>query len=265
MDSRDEALLCARLTELDGRAEKGTFCYTRYLTPHELAVAFRQPAHSARFAWGGWAEAERKRIFFVPDYAGEPEENTAEGWLDLLAPLFGEELDEATVRVQIQGSGFRTLAHRDYLGAILGLGLERAALGDVVVCGDNAAAVFCDEKIAQFLETALERIGADRVRVSRAAKDAPLPPRATRPIHDTVASPRLDCVVAALLNLSREKAQTMIRSGEVEVNFLSECRTDVEICAGDMLSLRGYGRFRIRDFDGTTKRGRLRLSAEQFV
>ena len=265
METREEALLRARLEELDARAEKGNFCYTRYLTPHELAVARRVPGRSVRFVWGGWHEAERKRIFFVPDYAGKPEEDTPEAWCAQLTMLFGEELFDAVTRLQITGSGYRVLAHRDYLGAILALGLERSALGDVVVIDEHSAAVFCDAKLADYLTTALERIGADKVKAARIDNGAPLPPRATRPIQDTIASPRLDCVVAALTGLSREKAQAMIRGGAVEANFMPAAKIDAEVCAGDMLSLRGYGRFVIRAFDGVTKRGRLRLLAEQYV
>ncbi|MBQ8397093.1 MAG: hypothetical protein IJX53_02710 [Clostridia bacterium] len=265
MEARDEALFRARLAELDGRAGQGSLSFTRYLTPHELAVARTIPGRSTRFVWGGWPDAERKRIFFVPDYAGEPEADTAEGWLELLAPFFGDEIADAVTRVRITGSGYRVLNHRDYLGSILALGLERSALGDIVIIDDYSAALFCDARIADYLSTTLERIGADKVKIVRDDSGAPLPLRATRPIHDTIASPRLDCVVAALTNLAREKAQTMIRAGEVEVNFFPETRTDAEVREGDMLSLRGCGRFVVRAFDGETRRGRLRLLAEQYV
>lgn len=265
MEARDEALFRARLAELDGRAGQGRLSYTRYLTPHELAVARTIPGQTARFVWGGWPDAERKRIFFVPDYAGEPEDDTPEGWLAQLEIFFGEELADAVTRVRITGSGYRVLNHRDYLGSILALGLERSALGDIVIIDDCSAALFCDARIADYLSTALERIGADKVKITRDTSGEALPPRATRPIRDTIASPRLDCVVAAMTNLSREKAQAMIRVGEVEVNFFPETRTDAEVHEGDMLSLRGYGRFVVRAFDGETRRGRLRLLAEQYV
>ncbi len=265
MEARDEALFRARLGELDSRAGQGSLSFTRYLTPHELAVARTIPGRAPRFVWGGWPDAERKRIFFIPDYAGEPDADTPDAWLDLLAPFFGDEIADAVTRVRISGSGYRVLGHRDYLGSILALGLERSALGDIVLIDDYSAVLFCDARIADYLSTALERIGADKVKIARDDGGEPLPPRATRPIHDTIASPRLDCVVAAMTNLSREKAQAMIRVGEVEVNFLPETRTDAEVREGDMLSLRGYGRFVVRAFDGETRRGRLRLLAEQYV
>lgn len=265
MERNEDAMLAARLEELAARAAKGDFCHSRYLTPRERMTAGRMPAPVSRFAWGGWADAERKRIFFVPDYVGEPASDSDEDWLAMLSPIFGEEMNAAVCRLVIRGSGFRTLTHRDYLGSILALGIERTALGDVVVVDPHTAVLFCDETIAAYLTTALERVGSDKVRVERDTVGIELPARATRPISDTIASPRLDCVVAALINLSREKAQTMIRAGEVELDFMPEQRTDAEVAEGAQISLRGYGRFVIRSIGGTTRRGRLRLAAEQYV
>ncbi|MBR6709699.1 MAG: hypothetical protein IKL84_08495 [Clostridia bacterium] len=265
MERNEDTMLAARLEELSARAAKGDFCFSRYLTPREQMFAARIPARTARFVWGGWEDAERKRIFFVPDYVGEPDEVSDDAWLTLLSPFFGEEMQAAVTRLVMRGSGFRTLTHRDYLGSILALGLERTALGDVVVVDPHTAVLFCDETLAAYLESALERVGNDKVNLSRDSGSIVLPPRATRPISDTIASPRLDCVVAALINLSREKAQMMIRSGEVELDFAPEQRTDAEVAEGAQISLRGYGRFVIRTIGGLTKRGRLRLMAEQYI
>ena len=84
-------------------------------------------------------------------------------------------------------------------------------------------------------------------------------------IHDTVASERLDCILAALTNLSREKAQGMIRAGLVEVDFLTEQRPDRAVPEGAMLSVRGYGRYEVIGTDGVTRKGRLRLHAKKFI
>ncbi len=265
MERGETALFCARIEEFDELAERGEFCFTRYLTPREQMQARSVRGRVRRFVWGGYPDAERRRIFFVPDYVGEID---GEGELDALGGLaayFPEELSAALTRLHIAGSGFRHLTHRDYLGSVLALGIERDVLGDIVVLNDYSAVLFCDDKIAAYLLTALERIGNDKVKVSLASDDISLPPRATRPISDTIASPRLDCVVAALINLSREKAQMMIRSSEVELNFAPEQRTDAEVREGDMLSLRGHGRFRICSIGTQTKRGRLRLSAAQYI
>jgi RNA-binding protein YlmH len=85
------------------------------------------------------------------------------------------------------------------------------------------------------------------------------------PISDTVASPRLDCIVGALCSLSREKARATVESGLVELDFEREERPDRTVSAPCIISVRGYGRFRINSVSDMTKKGRYRLNAEKFV
>ena len=80
-----------------------------------------------------------------------------------------------------------------------------------------------------------------------------------------MASKRLDCVVGALTNLSREKAQALIKTGLCEVNYLVEQRVDAEVKTPCVISARGYGKFNVLSFDGETKRARLRLVAQKYV
>ena len=126
----------------------------------------------------------------------------------------------------------------------------------------------CHEKVhtADFLCTALEKVASDTVKCAiYTLDDSFTDGRSYRPIHDTVASPRLDCVVAALTNLSRDGAQNAIRGGTVEVDFACEERTDRILTPPATISVRGYGRYILRAFDGETTKGRLRLRADQLV
>ena len=86
-----------------------------------------------------------------------------------------------------------------------------------------------------------------------------------RPIRDTVASPRLDAVVASLTNLSREQAQNTVRSGLVEVDYEPVERTDLLLTPPAVISVRGHGRFVLRGFDGQNRKGRLRLLADKLI
>ena len=92
-----------------------------------------------------------------------------------------------------------------------------------------------------------------------------VPPRRTEPWNDTVASPRLDAVVASLCRLSREKAHTAVTGGLVEVDFALRERPDFFLEAPCLISVRGFGRYRILSLLEETKKGRLRLVAERFV
>ena len=108
-------------------------------------------------------------------------------------------------------------------------------------------------------------MASDTVKVSRMeAGQAVSVPRRFEPVSDTVASPRLDCVVAALANVSREKAQAAVREGLCEVDYLPVEACDVQLEPPCILSVRGVGKFRLLSLSGPTKKGRLRLTAEKY-
>ena len=259
----------ARLEDLLAKSQRGSVAVSSFLTPGERKQAERflnrKGIRRLGLFWGGYPEAERTCLYLLPSFY-----EALEDWI----PAEGSDpkealpdLDEdAVMGVLIRGSGFRKLSHRDYLGSVLGLGLERDAMGDVAVQNDREAVVFCRRRMGEFLIQALEKVASDTVRceaytVNEAFTDG----RRYKPISDTVASPRLDCVVAALTNLSREDAQIAVRSGLVEVDFEEEERVDRLMTPPATVSVRGHGRYVLRSFDGETKKGRLRLRADQLV
>ncbi len=268
--SRD--LLEARLSDAVEKSRRGEVAGLPFLTPRERRAAERYlrmcGAWEAAWFWGGYGGAERACLFLLPDYLlaaleGErvPEDDDA-----AVLALLEEEVGEAVQAVRIKGSGYRVLAHRDYLGSILALGLERDALGDIAVQNEHEAVVFCPRLMLPFLTENLCRIGSDSVHCTPYVPDGSFTDgRKYRPIRDTVASPRLDCVVAALTNLSRDAAQRAVRSGLVEVDFEPEERVDVILTPPATVSVRGYGRFILRSFDGETRKGRLRMCADQMI
>ena len=274
--SEDIRLLLARVEDLCDRGTRGEAGVSAYLTPREAKYA-RAHLSSRLLAgtavlWGGYTCAERVRVFILPDYTEglvDPEALTSdpvaalrEAGLDDLS----DTLRDAVCPVQVRGSGFRELTHRDYLGSVLGLGLERDAIGDILIPDSHSAILLTDTRVRDFLETSLEKVATDTVKVSRLPEGIPLQgTRRLQPITDTVASQRLDCVVAALCNLSREKSQMAVKSGIVELDYeaCEACDTTVEAPA--VISVRGYGKFAVHAFDGTTRKGRIRLSAGKYI
>lgn len=261
-----QKLLASRAEDYLKMADRGELVCGNFLTPSEAAyVAFRMKELGAQdrfFLFGGYEEAERKRLFVLPsflsDIDGEPEEKARS--------YFPNDLADSIRSVKIQGSGYRTLSHRDYLGSLLALGIERCALGDIVVLDDHSAVVFCTDKIFDFLIENIDRIASDKVTATEYADISELEiKREYLPISDTVASNRLDCIVGALTNLSREKAQAAIKSGLCEVNYLPEDRCDLSLSIPSTISVRGYGKYDVLSFDGETKRGRLRMTARKYV
>ena len=267
-NSRD--MFEARLEDAIRKCTSGSVAHIPFLTMRERRRAERmldvRGMRGAHWFWGGHTDAERACLFLLPEYlvAILPEE-TAEREVALFDYL-AEELTDAVVSIFIKGSGFRKLTHRDYLGAILGLGIERDAIGDIAVQDEHSAILFCPRTLAGFLLGELTKVGADSVRCRECVIDETFTDgKNYRPISDTVASPRLDCVVAALCNLSREAAQSAVRSGLVEVDFEPEERVDTVLEPPITVSVRGHGRFILRSFDGETRKGRLRLKADQLV
>lgn len=267
-DRESRTPLEARLEDYLRKSERGTVAVSSFLTPGERRQAERFLAQKGRgnlcLFWGGYREAERTCLYVLPPYYEDmPDWIPAAG--EDPSHLLSDE-DDRVVAVRIVGSGFRVLSHRDYLGSLLGLGLERDALGDVAVQNDHEAVVFCRRKPADFLTVALEKVASDTVRCEAYTPDEAFTDgRRYKPISDTVASPRLDCVVAALTNLSREDAQNAVRGGLVEVDFEAEERVDRMLTPPATISVRGFGRFILRSFDGETKKGRLRLRADQLI
>ena len=244
---------------------------------YEVAMGdFLSPAEAARVGvflrtastdaipvfYGGYSGAERTRLLVLPSYM-QPE-NGVSG--DTLKAAFPEVADEAVSALRIEGSGFKVLSHRDYMGSVLGLGIERSVIGDIVTEGDFGALMFCVPSIVPYITGELRKIGSDSVKVTEVA----LPPdfrveRQFETVRDTIASARLDCIVAALAGLSREKAQNAIRGEQVEVDHLTESRVDRTVGEGSTVTVRHVGKFIIRSTEDVTRRGRYRLVADKYI
>ena len=188
---------------------------------------------------GGYAGAERQRALLCHrDFAGTPG---------------GYEI--ACISAAWNGQ-FAHLLHRDVLGAVMGLGIDRSSIGDILVASDTAK-IICDMKIADFLCENLTAIGAVHVAAERAELEeiAPREER-TKEIRATVASLRLDAIVAAGFGISRSRAADDISSDKVKLNWQSAGSASKNIRQGDVLSMRGRGRVEVTEVRGQTKKGR---------
>ena len=257
--SGNEELLVQRARDLAERAQRGEITYTSFLTPGEQARLMRTLSAYAAVPYGGYEGAERRRIFFLPPYLVDADE-------ELQRACLAEAFAESVIPMEICGSGYRDLTHRDFLGALLHLGVERDRLGDLCALDKAHAIFFCDRVLSRFFTEHLERVANDAVRLQYAT----LPPdfdggRQYAPVSDTVASPRADAVVAALANLSREKAQALFREGRVELDYEPEERFDRTVCDGCVIVIRGYGKFIVRSLSDQTRKGRYRLLADRYV
>ena len=140
--SKEIRLATGRIDDLSVRRDNGEIVFSDFLTPREQHFLERYltscgRGNTVRF-YGGFHGAERRIACFLPDYLLEMLDGYEKG-SDEEALFFRENLDEAIVMLEIRGSGYRTITHRDVLGAVLGLGIERDAIGDILLLdGDRS-------------------------------------------------------------------------------------------------------------------------------
>ena len=230
-----------------------------FLSPRELhfASVYLRRSGMGFVSFGGYDGAERQRIYVLPEY------------MESVEDVYGLEafgvLHEISA-VKVIPSGYRKLIHRDFLGSVLGLGIERSVIGDILVDDDSTAVIFCDSIMGDFLVSSLCKVANDKVSASLVALDGIQPTeRRFAQINDTVASPRIDCIVGALCSISRERAKETVVAGLVEINFEPEERPDRIVEAPALVSVRGYRRHRVVAVSDVTKKGRYRLTAEKFL
>ena len=259
MDFKRDEVFYSRLEDLKRCANRGNLGISAFFSPREIFLAEEYLKRGGiEFAFfGGYEDAERKKCYILPEFMGEVEHISQ-------VCEYGYSLEIAAL--SIKGSGFEKLSHRAIMGSILGLGIERDVVGDIVLQSENEAVFFCDARLVDFFVANLERIGRDKVKVCQIdVADVELPKKKFLQVSDTIASARLDCIVAALCSLSRERAKERIENSLVELNFELEERPDREVLAPAIISIRGVGKFRVLSVSDKTKKGRYRLLAEKYL
>ncbi len=157
----------------------------------------------------------------------------------------------------------RKLSHRDFLGSILGCGIKREKVGDIILDEDSAYAA-CMSDISRYLLYNLNKVGSVAVSVSEA--EAPQKKEEkVKVIASTVASLRLDSVIATGYGVSRAKAAEAVKSGKVKVNWEDTEAVSSEMKQGDIISLRGKGRIVLEEVAGTTKKDRIRITIKKYL
>ena len=253
-DGEERLLLARVLDKLELARDRGVPSHTGFLSPHERAVVeglIRAEGWPRHLFFGGFADAERTVCAFLPDWLEE------EDW------LAGQEYNPIrALRCTWTGG---SLTHRDFLGSILGLGLDREKVGDLLV-GDGVCDVLVLEEVADFLLLHLEQAGRVHLKVSAISLEMVSPPPVqVRTIRDTVSSLRLDAVASSGFSISRGKAADLISSGKVQLNHQECLKPDRPVNEGDTLSCRGFGKCVVKEVGGPSKKGRIMIVLERYV
>ena len=244
----EERLLVAGLLDKEQTCRtRGYLTHTKFLSMGERArcmeaVRLAGATGHALF-WGGYAEAERGVFLFYPDYLDEEGARQA-------API-------TLLRAHKRRED--TLTHRDYLGALMGLQIDRSVVGDIVV-HDEGADILVLEEMADFILLHFGKAGRKQLSLTR----EPIETLRAAPVLEkegsgSVASPRLDSVTALVFGLPRKEVQARIEKGLVFVNNLPCLKPERMVNEGDRITVRGVGRAQVTAFGGTSRKGRLFL------
>ena len=249
----ESELIKKRILELARRSEaSGTFTFTDFLGLSEqtaLSELTRELSGITRTAFGGAEGTERVIIRF-----GSPDE------------LYYEEpFPISVIRIAPLSEQFADrLTHRDFLGAILNLGIERSRLGDIAII-NNVGYLFCKDEIADFIVSSLERVKHTDVKaeIIDSLPEGELFRTEKRRIQ--VSGERLDAVVARVFSLSREDAQSLFKKRLVFVSGRLTENTSYTPKENEVVSVRGHGRFIYRGYESSSKKGKLNLTVDVYI
>lgn len=246
---KDEELLRKRLKELyDMSYRKNIPLYSDFLTPYEQSLFYTMKFdEELSFLIGGYDMAERKIAVFLP-YSG-CEYNSPIRCLKIvpLSEKFSQDLN-----------------HRDFLGSILGLGLERCLVGDIVV-KNNSAFVFCHTKMCDYIISNLTRIKHTSVNVAESYEVLEDVLSNFEEITGSVSSLRLDSILALAFNISRSKIITYIEEGLVFVNGRLITTNSYGLKDNDTISVRHLGKFKFLGIINTTRKGKLSVKIQKYI
>lgn len=252
--TKDE-LITARIEDKISQCRDGYYVTsTGLLDTHEQALAIAALRHAAgvrTFMYGGYDEAERRMLVCVPRDLPLNDEEAAEGLLRVL-------------RVRLPAIS-RELSHRDYLGSLLGLGIDRRLTGDILVRPDGAD-ILIVPGIEEFLLKELHRIGSVEVKTEAvSAGELIIPVERVEFIKDSVSSVRLDSIVSSAFRISRGKAAEAVRRGLVSVDHAECVKPDAAVHEGSSIVLKGKGKAVLEETGGESRKGRIRIVIKRYI
>ena len=240
-EPEDRLLLARVLDKYEQCQRKNIPAATPFLSPREQAMAQSLLAaagvRDGFLSDGGYQEAERKILVFLPDWADAPPE---------------EEL--AFLRASFRG-----------LGSLMGLGVERDRLGDILVSA-HSADIVAAASLRDFFLREWGEAGRVRLTVTEIGReDLEVPQAQVKTVRDTVSSLRLDAVAASAFGLSRGRAAELIAAGRVSLDHAACLKPDKQVGQGAVLTARGLGKAKLIEVGGLTKKGRVGIVIERYL
>lgn len=247
----DKVLLAKVWDKIHAGIRRNIPANTPFLSPRELEMTrYLFGNTEGLHAFGGYGEAERKMLVFLPDYLDESALMDADGPLACLRATFYE------------GD---SPSHRDFLGALMGAGIARETIGDICV-GQTSCDFFVTPEIVPYLLQSFTNAGRVKLHLEQIPLDQVCIPQAQiKEIRDTVASIRLDSVIASGFRIGRSLAAQYVTAGKVAIDGLPCEKPDRTIAEGSKISVRGLGKIKLTAVNGQTKKGRISIIIHRYV
>lgn len=247
----DERLLLGRVWDKYEQCRRRNIpVVTGFLSPAEQELVRRLmgalDVREGWVLWGGYDTAQRRQTHFLPDWQTEPD-------------------FEAVAALRATFYEPNSLTHRDVLGSLMGLGITRESVGDILVA-EQSVDVLVTEPVRRFLLDSWDSAGRVRLKVQPIGPtELQVPEEKVKLLRDTVSSLRLDAVASAGFRMARGKAAELITSGRVQVNWRECTKPDKLLTAGDTVSARGFGKFELTEVGGVTKKGRTSIVLKRYI
>ncbi len=247
----DRILLAKVWDKINAGMRRSILANTCFLSPREQEMArflFGQP--EGLYAFGGFEDAERKMLVYLPEYLDKDS-------------LYGE--DSPIVCLRATYFEDDDLSHRDFLGALMGAGIARETVGDICVA-KGSCDFFVSREIAPYIQQNFLSAGRTKLHLQEISlAEVSVPEPETKEIRDTVASLRLDSVIASGFRIGRSLAAQHIAAGRVAIDGLPCEKADKAVTEGAKISLRGLGKIRLRTVGGQTKKGRISITIDRYI
>lgn len=249
----EDKLIIAKVLDKADKCEKiAKIVHTDFLDPHQkkIIISVLSDIKGSNYIFsGGFNGAEREVLFFCPDFISE-----------------SDSVYEATFKVLLlTPKGKENLTHRDYLGSVMGLGIKREKIGDIVIT-ENGCYIIVLSEIADFLIYNLLKVGNSKVLIETVPLDnIRITERDQKEINRVVASLRLDSVASAGFGISRTKTSEFIKNEKVNLNWVTISDPTKMVKQGDTISLRGKGRISLESIGGVTKKDRIGIVLKKYI
>lgn len=249
--SGEEKIMLARAADIAGSVLKSHKPgVTDFYDPYHAGLVISALKSAAGLNWradGGYPGAERQRVLICPEYINPEDEDSGLSFLSFTVNFHGSRP-----------------GHRDFLGSLLGLGLKREKLGDILINDKGANAVAARE-VTPYILSSLLRVGRWEVSVEEASPGGlEVPVEKVKTVNTTVSSLRLDSVAAAGFGVSRSKMAVFITAERVNLNWQVKSSPSQPVREGDIISIRGRGRVEVAEVKGTSRGGRIFVTLKRY-